>query len=55
MLEPILWVVTLTEAEHRILPIQANQAYLPVRAGLVIRKVNQLPSLLALHSACGAG
>ena len=32
-----------------------GQSYLPVRAGLVIRKANQLASLLALHSACGAG
>ena len=30
-------------------------SYLPVRAGLVIRKANQLSTLLALHLACGAG
>lgn len=32
-----------------------GESYLPVRAGLVIRKANQLSSLLALHLACGAG
>ena len=35
--------------------IGTGQSYLPVRAGLVIRKANQLSSLLALHLACGVG
>ena len=35
--------------------IGTRKSYLPVRAGLVIRKANQLSSLLALHLACGAG
>ena len=38
-----------------IRPENKGRSYLPVRAGLVIRKANQPVSLLALHSACGVG
>ena len=35
--------------------LHTHKSYLPVRAGWVIRTAHQLSSLLALHTACGAG